>query len=77
MIFDLGIGVYQYANINICVCEVFIKICVFFRRGNIADNAATFGCSAAVIFSDPQQVAAEGTDEEHVRKQGDPGKNRD
>ncbi|XP_023326545.1 N-acetylated-alpha-linked acidic dipeptidase-like protein [Eurytemora carolleeae] len=35
-------------------------------RGNIADNAATFGCSAAVIFSDPQQVAAEGTDEEHV-----------
>ncbi len=35
-------------------------------RGNKVTNAANAGCAAAIIFSDPEDVAPEGTDEEDV-----------
>jgi hypothetical protein len=35
-------------------------------RGNQADNSEKFGCSAMILFSDPADVAAEGTDPEDV-----------
>lgn len=35
-------------------------------RGNKEDNAYRNGCKALIIFSDPEQVATEGTDPENV-----------
>ena len=35
-------------------------------RGNKAENGADFGCAGLIIFSDPHEAAAEGTDPEHV-----------
>ena len=38
----------------------------FIFRGNKAKNAADFGCAGLIIYSDPMEVACEGTDPEHV-----------
>ncbi len=35
-------------------------------RGNKVANAETYGCKAAILYSDPADVAAEGTGEDDV-----------